>query len=287
MRFQRQFAELSAENGMLVYSSSYDSGLVAALKHTIPSSDRRWDGGRKAWLVLPRHAQALVDLSARYLGVTIAAPNMGGGVARRETRLLEIRYIGAAKERTPGEERSAFGYCGGEWGVLFPEAVLLSWFGADAPSAASPTASATLYAVLGVKKDAAGTDVKTAYRRMARQWHPDVCHEPDAAERFMRIQQAYEVLSNPRSRARYDAGLLLEESAKRAIDATPSWVRSLTDTGYRPPLRCGLLLVEGVAQLGRFVVSSILAWEDIARADGKILVTSWPLGADTFMEEWN
>ena len=164
--------------------------------------------------------------------------------------------------------------------------MLLSWFGADAPGAAGPTIAATLYAVLGVKKDAAGTDVKSAFRRMARQWHPDVCHEPDAAERFIRIQQAYEVLSNPRSRARYDAGLLLEESAKRAIDTTPSWARPL-DTGYKPPLRCGLVLAEGVAQLGRFAVSNILAWEDIARADGKILVTSWPLGADTFVEEWN
>jgi hypothetical protein len=284
MRFQRQFAELSAENGMLVYSSSYDSALVAALKMAIPASDRRWDPEDKVWLVLPRHAQALVDLSAQYLGVMVMAPNMSASVAQTETRLLDVRYIGATKKRAPGEERSAFGHSGGEWGVLFPEPVLLSWFGLDAPKPGM-TATATLYTVLGVRQSASGSDVRSSYRRLARITHPDVNHEPDAHEQFIKLQRAYEVLSNPRSRARYDAGLLLEESAKRTIDTTPSWARP-PDTGYKPPLRCGLILAEGVEQLGRFVVSQIIAWEDIARADGKILVTSWPLGADTWIEEW-
>ena len=47
-----------------------------------------------------------MDLSAQYLGVMIVAPNMSRSVAQVETRLLEIRYIGATKERAPGEERS-------------------------------------------------------------------------------------------------------------------------------------------------------------------------------------
>jgi hypothetical protein len=130
VRRGRKFADLSAENGVLVYSSSYESALVAALKMAIPASDRRWDPERKVWTVLPRHAQTLVDLSAQYLGVMVMAPNMSASVAQTETRLLDVRYIGATKERAPGEERSAFGHSGGEWSVLFPESVLLAWFGA-------------------------------------------------------------------------------------------------------------------------------------------------------------
>jgi curved DNA-binding protein CbpA len=64
----------------------------------------------------------------------------------------------------------------------------------------------------------------------------------------MRIQQAYEVLSNPRSRARYDAGLLLAASAEQQQQRTPAPYTG--QIGYRSPLRCGLILAEGVEQLG-------------------------------------
>ena len=56
--------------------------------------------------------------------------------------------------------------------------------------------------------------------------------------------------------------------------------------GYRSPLRCGLIMAEGVEQLGRFVVSKIIAWEDIPGPNGTVLCTSWPAGAQMFTEEW-
>jgi len=60
------------------------------------------------------------------------------------------------------------------------------------------------YDILGVSRDASEEEIKKAYRRLARQYHPDVNHEPGAEERFKEINEAYRVLSNPETRAQYD-----------------------------------------------------------------------------------
>ena len=60
------------------------------------------------------------------------------------------------------------------------------------------------YALLEVGRDASPDDVKRAYRRLARQLHPDTNPDPTASDRFKAIAQAYEVLSDPDKRARYD-----------------------------------------------------------------------------------
>jgi molecular chaperone DnaJ len=62
------------------------------------------------------------------------------------------------------------------------------------------------YAVLGVERDADADTIKKAYRRLARQYHPDVNSEPGAAERFKEVSHAYEVLSDPEKRRVYDLG---------------------------------------------------------------------------------
>ena len=60
------------------------------------------------------------------------------------------------------------------------------------------------YEILGVSRDTEKEDLKSAYRRLARKYHPDVNKEPGAEERFKEINRAYEVLSEPETRARYD-----------------------------------------------------------------------------------
>ncbi|MGN6783440.1 MAG: molecular chaperone DnaJ [Marmoricola sp.] len=62
------------------------------------------------------------------------------------------------------------------------------------------------YAALGVDRDADADTIKKAYRRLARQLHPDVNPEPDAQERFKEVSAAYEVLSDPEKRRMYDLG---------------------------------------------------------------------------------
>lgn len=60
------------------------------------------------------------------------------------------------------------------------------------------------YKVLGIAPDATPDDVKKAYRRLARKFHPDVSKEPDAEAKFKEVGEAYEVLKDPEKRAEYD-----------------------------------------------------------------------------------
>ncbi len=66
------------------------------------------------------------------------------------------------------------------------------------------TAERDLYEVLGVERGASDAELKRAFRKLAQQWHPDVNATPEAQERFKEINQAYQVLSDPQARQRYD-----------------------------------------------------------------------------------
>jgi DnaJ-class molecular chaperone len=61
------------------------------------------------------------------------------------------------------------------------------------------------YRILGVARDADDKTIKSAYRKLARKYHPDVAKGKDAGERFREVAEAYEVLSDPEKRRRYDA----------------------------------------------------------------------------------
>jgi curved DNA-binding protein len=61
------------------------------------------------------------------------------------------------------------------------------------------------YATLGVPRDASADDIKRAYRKLARKYHPDVSKLPDTEERFKEVSEAHEVLMDAEKRAAYDA----------------------------------------------------------------------------------
>ncbi len=76
--------------------------------------------------------------------------------------------------------------------------------------------SKDFYKVLGVSKDASDDDIKKAYRKLARKYHPDVNKTKEAEEKFKDISEAYDVLSKKEDRQKYDAirhGLTSDDAA--------------------------------------------------------------------------
>ncbi|MEL7626960.1 MAG: J domain-containing protein [Anaerolineaceae bacterium] len=290
------------EKGALLVFTPYVPALVHAIK-SLPYTERKFDPARKAWLVDAKHGQEVIDWIELYAGERVSLPVFGGisgsplpqaSVQSPITRILQLRYLGACKTRDDGSV-SAIGLVGDDWSAIFSERVLRSWFeGIDfdeletAATSRKPR-SETLYTILGIKKSATPDELKKAFRRMALQWHPDHCKEPDAHERFIQIKTAYDTLCEPSKRARYDIGLELQAKHERQLRAQEKWkLRNLLapDTQYRAPLRCGLVMVEGVEKLGRLEVSKIFAWEDWVNEQGQVLVTSWEAGAKEPNEMW-
>lgn len=277
--YQRNHARLKPmRDGSIAFYSTYEPGLVSSLKALIPAQDRKWDRDETAWRVAPAHAQTCADLAQKYLGVEVQVPVIAS-TTTSGMQLLKVEYIGAAKDRGDGQE-SAFGWWNEGWNVIFPLKALRGWF--EPFEQDKPAATATLYGVLGVSAQAPPTMIKSAYRRAARTYHPDYNKESDAAEQFRRIQRAWEVLSDPGTRARYDAGLALTASLKhqqlpRGHKLAAHW---------KPPLRSGWVLCEGEEKLGRFVVSRIMQWADLTNDQGQIAVSYWPTGGKMFKTKW-
>lgn len=78
------------------------------------------------------------------------------------------------------------------------------------------------YKTMGVKRDATAQEIKRAYQKLARKYHPDVSKEPDAEARFKEVGEAYAVLKDPEKRAAYDQ-LGSNWKAGQDFKAPPGW----------------------------------------------------------------
>ena len=98
-----------------------------------------------------------------------------------------------------------------------------------------PLAYKDYYEVLGVPRDADQDTIRRAYRRLARQYHPDLNSDADAEDRFKDLGEAYEALSDPEKRERYDrlgANWRAQEQQAAAIKAQYARDLELTRSGF-------------------------------------------------------
>ncbi|HEY4721792.1 MAG TPA: J domain-containing protein [Anaerolineae bacterium] len=272
-------ATVKRVGSILELHTPYNAGLVAALKSIAPEH-RRWDAAAKVWHVSASQQTAVEQIVRQFYPdarIDAAQPMQ----AQRETRVLRVEYLSAPKERADGSF-SSFGWCSESWSIVIPDRVLREWF--KEAKRDEPQANSTLYGTLMITQQASADDIRSAYRRLARQWHPDVCSEPNAGDVFKQIVEANRILSDPLLRRKYNAGLALESSAqtKQTLRRRDLWNEV---SRWQLPLRCGVITCEGTQEL-KFSVSRILLWQDIIDNTGRVLVTSWPIGADTFTRKW-
>jgi DnaJ domain len=91
------------------------------------------------------------------------------------------------------------------------------------------------YRELGVAPGAARSDIDEAYRRLAKAWHPDRNPDAEAEDRFKRVTAAYEVLSNPATRAAYDDFRFRVDAGRLGSSPPPPWRDPPSPTGWTPP----------------------------------------------------
>src|SRR4051794_17844573 len=94
------------------------------------------------------------------------------------------------------------------------------------------------YAALGVARGASAEEIQRAYRKLARQYHPDVNKDPGAEEKFKEISEAYDVLSDPDTRRRYDAFGPDFRQVPEGVDAE-TWQRARAGTTAGAGARSG------------------------------------------------
>jgi hypothetical protein len=275
-------SSLTATADGIAVATPFDRRFVDEFKMAVPGNHRRWIAASRQWVVTEQYAKTVASLIRLHFGESVTVPTAMAAPAAPSIKLVQMLYLGRCKERGAGES-TASGFADGAWSLNFPEPLLRAWFCDDGKSAAAAdTGPQSLYAVLGIPAFSEFEDIKTAYRRMAKVWHPDVSKEPEATARFQSINHAYDILKDDRQRRKYDVGLTLELRAnKQTVPAA-----RYTFADYRAPLTCGLVLVEGMSQLGVFQVSKILQWDDITNGQGQTLVSSWPVGADNFETRW-
>jgi len=242
------------------------------------------EGNKFFWIIHPEAIQETLNQIEGIFGERPVLPELKP--VDQETKYnFQLDYVGIPKEREGQTGKTALGFSKGSWRVIFSESILKEWF-----EQSQTSNQETLFSLLLLHESANDQEIKSGYRRLARQWHPDVCKEENAEEMFKKIQNAYSILSDENKRKRYLAGLEFERaSAANSLmpQAAYPWQTGLKyANSFIPPLRCGFLTVTGSVQVGKLRVSQILSWLDVTNEQGLTMVTSWNKEAKAIDYQW-
>lgn len=282
------WAELDGQGQTFTWQTSeYDRALVDEFKATVPPNARRWERGYRSfgsrgtkghWEVSAPYWDSVVALCEKR-GLTVIASGLTTLPESKQYR-IELDYMGLVRHRG-GDLYTSSGWVDSDWNATFTLAVLQEWF----KFSINPGQMPTLFSVVGVDQNLVGVEfdraLKKAYRRAARTWHPDINKEPEAHETFQKINNAYELLQDPMYRKRYAAGLHFQ----KAVDSG-SAVYGSNAINWRPPIRCGRLVIQATKTMGKYGIEKIFDWQDIKDGEGQTMVTYWRPGADFFSTRW-
>lgn len=297
--------------GVIELRTPYDRQFLDALKSQIDEYARRWDAANKVWRFDDSQMLTLEALCEKHFGVKptksgLSAPNFQMG-----DRVL-AEYVGRS---TGGKPARVF--VAGEFSFLLTEQAIRQYFHlanqtpqpqpVGATSTVTPAPQRTIpdnpYDLLVVTTTATTAEIEQAYRRMARQWHPDVCHEPDAADWFHAITAAKQQLLDSSLRRQLDGALrmksLLGAQIKAVKTTTPTptrtepakwsadWLTQNANTpSFAPPLRCGWI-TPAAFTCGAYVkINQIKLWADDIDTQGRTRVAYWDQTSKTIRTDW-
>lgn len=276
------------------FTSSYDRVFINDFKSQVPQNKRKpvyANGKFSHWLVDKSELGKLEGLVDWHFNIKLQTSHLIQGFTASQSyqRMLRVEYIGQIKERDDGT-MSAYGMTTDliklagkkeplsidSWSIVFPEDVLKKWFLGGNQS--EKLNISTYYSLLNVPQSASQKEVKTAWRKMLMRFHPDYNKDGDAAQMTIKINDAYNILRNPKKRKLYDVGLQMEASLLQTNKPKNS-------SDFSLPIRCGFIMATGHESAGRFIVESIDQWVDIVEG-GKTMVSSWDIASNNLRRVW-
>ncbi len=305
----------------VVLDTPYSQNFVSDFKNQVPAYQRRYIPAYKKWVFDAEHLDWCKQAMRREFNeCQFTQPDQREHITF-QTRML-VQYIGRVKDNqiargwianstdygawlTAKYDYDKYDY---EWCVSFTEQTLRQWFEPfthDIPipqnQPTPPTQRSSIptnyYARLGLKPPVGPDQIKVAYRKQARQWHPDLNQDPDASQWMTAINEAYKILNDPNAQRVYDAEQIKLQAAEKqgalfaklagAERAKPKESKSFDNTqyGYAPPLRCGIITAQFELK-AHLECLSISAWDDDVNSQGQVRVATWKRGDTMFTTEF-
>lgn len=122
--YQKPYARLYWDKGMLAIKTSYDELFKDELKAIVNPSKRMWDGEQFAWLVHASYGSRIVDLIKKHYDIEVELPMPEGFVAGDVTESFKLLYLGMAKRRVGYDEPVAFGLVGRAWSLVIGHSIV-------------------------------------------------------------------------------------------------------------------------------------------------------------------